>query len=102
MNIPDWIHLSPTSRAARSTFDRYLLTLKQGELVTAGDPVSLTDAGLANAPIVEVMPPPGEPLFAWWCAHPKVGVGPRAILNGLRDAGTCQVPPSSSMRISDE
>ena len=33
------------------------------------------------------MPPPGPPLFDWWCAHPKVGVGPRAILVALRDAG---------------
>ena len=72
---------------ARSTSDRYLLTLKQEGLVTTGDPVSLTAAGTAAAPDVEMMPPPGDRLFEWWLEHPKVGRGPGAILTAVRAAG---------------
>lgn len=72
---------------AKSTFDRYMVTLRGSGYVTDGNPVNLTDAGAAVAPDGEVMPPPGSALFAWWCNHPKVGTGPRAILVALRAAG---------------
>lgn len=72
---------------AQSTFDRYLLTLRNHDLVNDGNPVTITDTGREAAPDGEAMPPPGDGLFAWWCAHQKVGAGHRAILVALRDAG---------------
>lgn len=67
------------------SFNNSLSMLRQARLITLGDPIQLTDAGVEIASDTEALPAGGRELFDWWIRHPRLGKAERAIMEAIRD-----------------